>query len=337
MCLIPIVSAATETDVEDNVSTKYSPALQRLYVAMQAGPHEIETTAPTGELRGWGFEGFDGLLYKFFEKREFVTEQPYALLEYACGTGRWSANAVLQAEMDGVSLNVKTFDPFMQPEHAEYYNQAWSRYVLDNGSSHGSLLVSQGWLKDAQLAATDKFNGMLVRDAIHLFSDEQVVELFQLGAALTDENGSIVVRGTPPFATMLWSPKVQIFLITQGLTPPNFGEILFNESNYKAYTEMAAQNIPGVIGQMNTKSVCLPAIRNAAEANGWWLQAIQVGTTVMTHKKPLTEEELYTFVSTQVQKYKPKPEEFNLDYVPEDPGIILRFKKTPSARPTETE
>ena len=36
-------------------------------------------------------------------------------------------------------------------------------------------------------------------------------------------------------------------------------------------------------------------------------------------------------------KSKPKPEEFNMDYIPKDLRIILRFKKTPSARPAEAK
>ncbi|MBH1989876.1 MAG: hypothetical protein I8H80_01715, partial [Alphaproteobacteria bacterium] len=184
----------------------------------------------------------------------------------------------------------------MQPEHAEYYNNAWSTYVRDNQSAHGSLSVGQGWLRDVQSVSALKFNGILVRDAIHLFSAQQMAELFQLGAAMTEENGSIVMHATPPFATMLWAPRVQIFFITHGLTPPDFGEILFSEDNYQSYTEVSAQHCPGVFGQMQTKSVCLPAIRNAAESNGWWLQAIQVGTTVMTHTTPLTEEQYFYFI-----------------------------------------
>ena len=216
--LISGIQASSDVDGLEQGDAKYPAALKELHRAMQAGPFHIEPVAPTGELRGFTFPGFDGTLYKFFEKREFVAGQSCRVLDYGCGPGRWAANAVLQAERDKVSLNITAIDPFMQPEHAEYYNNAWSTYVRDNQSAHGSLSVGQGWLRDVQSVSALKFNGILVRDAIHLFSAQQMAELFQLGAAMTEENGSIVMHATPPFATMLWDPRVQIFLITHGLS-----------------------------------------------------------------------------------------------------------------------
>ncbi|MDP3935841.1 MAG: hypothetical protein Q8Q56_02495 [Alphaproteobacteria bacterium] len=339
ICVNLITGVQASAEVEDRtLGDEECPiALRTLCRTVQAGPFQIEPIAPSGELRGFVFPGFDGTLYKFFEKREFVSGHPYCLLDYGCGSGRWAAMAALQGELDNLNVAYTAHDPFMQTEHAEYYNQAWSNYVRENGSSHGAFLAGQGWLRDIASTTPEKFNAVLVRDAIHLFSDEQVSELFQLGSTLTPENGSIVVHATPPFASMFWHPRVQIFMHMQNLTPPNFGEIFFNMFSYKVYLDYLAHNTPGVLGKMNKKSVCLPAIRNSAVANGWWLQAIQVGTTVMTHTKPLTEEQLYTFVLKQIMKLKPKLEEYNLDYRPRDPSIVLRFKKNPAAQVAEAK
>lgn len=336
-CLISRIQASSEVVELEQGDEKYLAALRELSAEVIGGPFQIDAVAPTGELRGFTFPGFDEILYKFFEKREFISGKPCHVLDYACGSGYWAAAAVLKTEMGKFSLNIKAIDPFMQSEHSEHYNTAWSNYVRDNGSKHGSLSVGQGWLKDQDAANGEKYNSILVRDAIHLFSDEQIAELFQLGSALTDENGSIVVHATPLFATMLWHPRVQIFFIQKGLTPPNFGEILFNELSYKAYTDAAAEYFPGVFGQISAKSVCLPTIRNIAETNGWWLQVIQVGTTVMTHTKPLTEVHMYEFISTEVQKNKPKPEEFTINYKPKDSSIILRFKKNSTNKFSKTQ
>lgn len=318
--------ASTEVEKDSIVESEKPIALRNLNGRVQGGPFEIEPMTPSGELRGFTFKNFDGDLYKFFESREFKEGEPYHMLDYGCGTGRWSAMAALQGEMDKRDVAYTAIDPYMQDEHAEYYNQAWSTYINENGSAYGRLSVGRGVLRDIAIEKP-KYNAVLVRDAIQLFSNAEVVELFQIGSKITHENGSIVVHATPPFATMFWNPTLKILMQRYNLYFPNFGEIFFNEGNFKAYCDFVAQIRKDVLGRMNQKGVSLPAIRNAAIENGWWLQTVQVGTRVMTHTKPLTEKHLYDFVQNKIMSLAPKAEEFGLEYEPHDPSIFLRFKK----------
>jgi hypothetical protein len=325
--LINGIQASSDV-VEQVVEAEQSSiAFVNLRRAVVSGPFAIEPMTVTEELRGFTFSGFDETLYKFFEKKEFKVGEPYHLLDYACGTGRWSATAAVQSEMDKRKVSYIARDPYMQAEHAEYYNNAWSTYVRENGSACSTLNVGQGWLSEIA-AENSMINAVLVRDSIHLFTEEHIAELFQIGARITPDDGSIIVHATPAFATMFWNPKVRFFLLSNGLTSPNFGEIFFNEGRYKAYGRYTSSKMPGLLGRLNEKSVCLPAIRNIAEQHGWWLQAIQVGKTLMTHTKPLTEKQLYEFIQSEIMKLSPKPEEYNMEFKPYDPPTFLRFKKS---------
>jgi hypothetical protein len=324
--LISGVQASDEFEAHAQGGEIYSSAIIKLYNTVKVGPSEIEPVAPTGELRGFTFPGSDEELYNLFKRREFVTENPYHLLVYACGTGRWAAMAAARGEADKVKLNVKAIAPRMQPEHLEYFNAAWTTYVRENRSSHGSLSVGQASIRDIPQTTSEKFNAILVSDAIHLSSDEQVTELFQLGSGLTDENGSIVISLEPSFATIFWHPLVREFLHKHGLTPPSFDDIFYNQLKYETFLEKIAQENPGVHGQVSIRRVCLPVILAVAEANGWWLQTVQMDGVPMTSLDPITESHLYDFVINKILWLAPKPGEEIYD-----PSIILRFKKKTSA------
>lgn len=335
--LISKVFASSDVAAQEQSNEKYSIALQKLCVDMQMGPHAIDPVTIDGDLRGYTFRGFDESLYTFFKSRVFQQGQGCRLLDYACGTGRWAANAVLQAEMDKVKLDISAIDPFMQADHATYYNEAWTKYIQANVSNLGSLFIQKGWLKDLAASDPKKYNTILVRDAIHFFTPEQIVELFQLGSTLTETDGSIVLHATPAFAPTLWSPAVQTFLEKNNLQQPNFEEIFFNKGNYRTYLEAVTAALPAdrkFFKELSKKSVCLPAIRDVANTNGWWLQAIQVGNTIMTHTIPLTEEQLYNFVSEQFQKYKPHSGESDMNCLTSSPSIIMHFKKQSEISPT---
>ena len=313
-------------------------AIQNLRTAVYSGPFAIDSTAPTGELRGTTFEPFDMSVFVLLLRCGVIKVEgvPYRLFEYPCGTARWSAIAASHCEEHGIKIFFTARDPYMQPEHAECYNQAWIDYKNKNRSPLGNLDIGRGWLRDIALE-NPEFDAIMVRDSIHLFSEAQIAELFQIGFQITQQSGIIIVQTTISFTKTLWHPDARDFMKSKNLDVPDFEDIFYFKEKYKAYRDSLSREREGVRGRMYQTKTCLPAIRNAAEQNGWGLQAIQIDAEMEHCSTPLTEEQLIEFTRTQIMNRKPESEQYDSAYKPREPSITLLFMKNTPQPAAEAE
>lgn len=275
-------------DAEEEVAKKaWYKALHTAVVKVQEGPFEIAS-----EKRGITFNGFDARLFELvlmLHDRLGNTEA-MKVLDYACGTGKWAAAAVLLAEKMGRRMWADASDPFLEAAHQTYYSDVWKAFAEVVPAGVSDFRLTKGALEDV---AEADYNVVILRDAIHLFSKAERNAFFAGCREKAHENGFVIVGVGVPFYTILKDARIALLAGMKGLSKPTFADVYAGKSR-DFLTKMFAGN-ESTFSRLAAKAVGVSEVIQVAKEEGWELRVATVDKQLLVSKEGFEFEEKVLF------------------------------------------